>query len=287
MRSEQNGGEGSAEGHPWHELALRLLSEERPDGGRAELRLFAGEIPEDVPTAIPVPEGMAVVGGMVRSEARYGEAETEVVMDAPVGVEAVLEAYRGLMLSGEWSGQGWTERGWHSREERGFASRPVLESVVFCRGRHGPAIIVNADASGAGGSKVRLLLIPAGRDTPCAEEDPGWDRRPASVIPLLTAPPGSYGIDGGSASYGGNAESATTALKTDLSPAELAAHYASQFEAAGWTRLGDGSDGPLAWSSWEVTDEDGGVWKGVFFAARFPGSGGAYELQVSVRLVDA
>lgn len=43
----------------------------------------------------------------------------------------------------------------------------------------------------------------------------------------------------------------------------------------------------MAWSSWEVTDGDGGVWKGVFFAARFPGSGGAYELQVSVRLVDA
>lgn len=224
---------------------------------------------------------------MVRSEARYGEAETEVVMDAPVGAEAVLETYRELMLSGEWSRQGWTERGWHSREERGFASRPVLESAVFCRGRRGPALVVSPHAGEDGGSKVRLLLVPAGRDTPCADEDGGWGRRPASVIPLLTAPPGSYEMDGGSASYGGDAESATTALRTDLSPEELAAHYASQFEAAGWTRLGDGSDRPLAWSSWEVPDEDGGVWKGVFFAVRFPGFGGTYELQVSVRLVDA
>lgn len=292
MRLEQDGGEGAAEGHPWRELALRLLSEQRPDGARAELRLFAGEIPENVPTAIPVPEGMAVVGGMVRSGARYGEAETEVVMDAPVGAEAVLETYRALMRSEEWSGQGWTERGWHSREERGFASRPVLESAVFCRGRRGPALVVNADAGGVplredGGSKVRLLLIPAGRDTPCADEDRGWSRSPASVIPLLTAPPGSYEIDGGSSSYGGDAENATTSLRTDLSPEELAAHYASQFEAAGWTRVGEGSDGPLAWSSWEVPDEDREVWKGVFFAARFPGSGGCYELQVSVRLVDA
>lgn len=286
MRSEQDGGAESADGHLWQEIALRLLSERRPDESRAELRLFAGEIPEGVHTAIPVPEGMTVLGGMVRPGARYGEPEPEVLMDAPMGTEAVLEAYRALMGSGELARQGWTEQEWNAREERGFVSRPVLESAVFCRSRRGPALVVNADVGEDGGSAVRLSLIPAGRDTPCAYGDGDWGRT-ASVIPPLTAPPGSHEIDGGGSSYGGDAESATAGLRTDLSPEELAAHYAAQFEVAGWTRVGEGSDGPLAWSSWEVLGEDGEVWTGVFFAMRFPDSGGSYELQVSARLVDA
>ena len=286
MRSGQDGGVESADGHLWQKIALRLLSERRPDGARAELRLFAGGIPEGVPTAIPVPEGMTVLGGMVRPGARYGEPETEVVIDAPMGAEAVLAAYRALMGSGELAGQGWTEQGWNACEERGFVSRPVLESAVFCRSRRGPALIVNADAGEDGGSAVRLSLLPAGRDTPCAPADGGWSRT-ASVIPPLTAPSGSHEIDGGSSSYGGDAESATAGIRTDLLPEDLAAHYAAQLEVAGWARVGKGSDGPLAWSSWEVPGEDGEAWKGVFFAMRFPGSGGSYELQVSARLADA
>ncbi len=287
MRSKQDGGKGASEGQPWRELALRLLFERRPDGRRPELRLFAGGIPEDVPTAIPVPEGMTVVGGVTRSETRDFEPETEVVLDAPVGTGAVLEAYRETMLSEEWSGRGWAERGQTPRGERGFVSRPVPKSAVFCRGARGPALIVNADAGEDGGSDVRLLLIPEGRGAPCADEDGGRDRGTASVIPLLTAPPGSYEVGGGGSSHGGDAESATSTLETDLPPGELAAHYTSQLEAAGWARLGDGSDGPSAWTSWEVPAEDGGVWKGVFFAAKFPGVGSTYELHVSVRLMDA
>lgn len=286
MGSER-GGKGSAEGRPWREIALRLLSERGPDGAREPLRLFAGEVPEDVPTAIPVPEGMSVVGGMVRSAPRYGAPETEVVIDAPVGAEPAVEAYRALMASGGVAGEGWAERDWHARRGGGFMSRPVAETAVFCRGRRGPALLVDAEAGDGGGSEVRLSLIPAGRDTPCAHEEERRGRGPDSVIPVLVAPPGAHEVEGGSASFGGGAENATTALRTDLSPEDLAAHYASQLGAAGWTRTGEGSDGPVAWSSWEVADENGEEWKGVFFAARFPGSGGYYELQVSARQVDA
>lgn len=279
-------GEGSADGQTWREIALRLLSERRPDGAREDVRLFAGEVPEDVPTAIPVPEGMSVVGGMVRSAARYGAPETEVVIDAPLGTEAAVEAYRELMTSGGLASEGWTERDWHARRGGGFVSRPVAETAVFCRGRRGPALLVDAEARDGGGSEVRLSLIPAGRDTPCAHEEELRGRGPDSVIPVLVAPPGAYEVEGGSASFGGGAENATTTLRTDLSPEELAAHYASQLGTAGWTRTGEGSDGPVAWSSWEVADENGEGWKGIFFVARFPGSEGHYELQVSVRQVD-
>lgn len=286
MGSDRDG-RGSAGGHPWHEIALRLLSGRRPDGAKEDLRLFSGGVPEDAPTAIPVPQGMSVVGGIVRSEARYGEPETEVVLDAPVGAEAAVEAYRALMGSGELDGGRWAEQDWLARQGRGFVSRPVVETAVFCRGRRGPALLVDAEAGDDGGSEVRLSLIPAGRDTPCAYEEERRDRGPDSVIPALIAPPEAYEVEGGSASFGGSAESATTALRTDLPPGDLAAHYAAQLTAAGWGRADEGSDGPVAWSSWEVADKDGEAWEGVFVAARFPRSGRYYELQVSIRQVDA
>lgn len=282
----ERGGEGSAEGRLWREIARRLLSDRGPDGVREEVHLFAGEVPEEASVPIPVPEGMSVLGGMVRPGSRYGAPETEAVVDARVGAADAIEAYRALMGSGEWAAEGWAERRWPGRQERGFASVPVAESAVFCRGRRGPAIVVEADEADGGGSEVRLSLFPAGRDTPCAHEEERWGREPNSVIPLLLAPPGAREIEGGSASYGGGAESATAVLRSDLPPRDLAAHYAAQLEAGGWTRLDEGSDGPLAWSAWKVRDEEGEVWRGVFFAARFPGSGGSYELQVSARLAD-
>ena len=282
--AEQRGGGGWREGNPWHELALRLLSD-GPHGARDETRLFTGDQPEDLSTQLPVPEGMTVVGGIVRSGLRHGEPETEVVIDAPVSAEAVVETYRRVMRSEEWAGRGWTEQVWDPDREGGFASRPVIERATFCRSRRGPALIVGAHDREDAPTDVRLILIPAGRHTPCAPKAHG-DRGLFSIIPRLTPPPGAYSVDGGGGG-GTDSEHTSAALETDLSPGEVSAHYAAQLAYAGWTRTGEGSDGPLAWSAWEVPGEDGEQWSGLFFALKLPGARDLYELRVSIRLFES
>lgn len=276
--AEQEGGREPQEGVLWRELALRLLSGEEPVGPGEEPRLFAGEVPEDVAAEVPVPEGLTVVGGMVRSEAWRGEPETQVVLDAPVGAEEVLGAYRELL-----GPRGWTEQVW-PHEEGGFAFRPLLERAVFCRSRRGPALIVGAHARDGAPTDVKVVLIPAGRDTPCAPEERGPYPERHSVIPTLLPPPAAREYLGGmGGSYGPDSAESTATLRTDLAPEEVAAHYAAQLEGAGWRRGDEGSGGPLAWSTWETADEEGEVWAGVFSAVRLPGFEGFYELRVSAR----
>ncbi len=281
--AEHPGSGEQQEGNPWRELALRL-STDGPTGGRNESRLFAGDQPEDLSSELPIPEGMTVVGGIVRSGLRRGEPETEVLIDAPVRAEAVIETYRSLMRLEEWAGQGWTEQVWRMDEEGGFAFQPVIEHVTFCRSRRGPAITVGAYDREDTPTDVRLILIPAGRHTPCAPEaHRGHDL--FSIIPLLTPPPGAYSVDGGGGG-GTDSEDATAELETDLAPGGISAHYAAQLADAGWTRTGEGSDGPLAWSAWEVPGEDGERWNGLFSVLKFLEARDTCELHVSVRLVE-
>ena len=55
-------------------------------------------------------------------------------------------------------------------------------------------------------------------------------------------------------------------LVTALDLAAVAAHYARQLERVGWTRRsGDEGGSVLAWSAWDVVDEDGELWQGMLF----------------------
>jgi hypothetical protein len=135
---------------------------------------------------------------------------------------------------------------------------------------------------------ARIMLIPAGRDSPCAPEWHEPPSRRSSVIPTLLPPPRAREYLGGmGGSSGPDSEESTATLRTDLAPEEIAAHYAAQLGAAGWRRGDEGSGGPLAWSTWETADEGVEAWAGVFSAVRWPGFDGFYELRVSARLRSA
>ena len=61
-------------------------------------------------------------------------------------------------------------------------------------------------------------------------------------------------------------------VETELSRADLAAHYADQLTAANWTALEMGECGQSVWSTWRFTDEDGLIWDGFLIALDLPGN---------------
>ena len=87
-------------------------------------------------------------------------------------------------------------------------------------------------------------------------------------VPPLAVPPGVrlYPGSGGGSTHDW---SSNALAETELSPAELEAHFARQLEGHGWERLAGHAEGPLAWSLWRLPGE--GDWQGILTVAKWPG----------------
>ena len=285
------------------ELAARLLESHFPyDVAKRRPRVFAGRLPGDLPFEVPLPDGFVLVGSVV-SEQRRGRRMVEVVLDTDLPAGGARDTYRNLL-----SGSGWTEDlqarrpGGFVRGPRGFlislsrvlprSSRrlaPELRGLPACfRGdARRQSLIVSADEQRGIPTDVRLRLI-TGRN-PATHR---WRNDPEAlfVMPLLAPPPRSRGLDdrensgllappfdarhsGGD--YGGSGWEhdgaySFAALETDLDLASLTAHYATQLEAAGWSRSGEGMDGLQAWNIWTFSDNENRSWVAVFTALQVP-----------------
>jgi len=51
---------------------------------------------------------------------------------------------------------------------------------------------------------------------------------------------------------------------------------------ANWTKLDGGTNGPVAWHAWKLSDEDQQPWNGFFFVLKTPGKAQEYSLYVHV-----
>jgi hypothetical protein len=72
-------------------------------------------------------------------------------------------------------------------------------------------------------------------------------------------------------------------LTTELDLWAIAAHYAQQLEPAGWMRRDGGESGGMtAWSAWDVADEGGELWWGMFQAFHWPEAPGVYLLELHI-----
>lgn len=261
-------------------LALRLLAIDYLGEPQEEPpRLFVRRLPDEMLEEIPVPEGLTLVGSMVRSGWRGG-LETEMVLDAAVSAESVREAYRQRM----------TAAGWFERERPGprggFGSGPRRGRLVLCKSERGPSLMVTADDRQGEPTAVRLTLDTDRRNSPCVPHrhyGPDFDR---DVIPELEPPPGARYVERGwGSSQGEDIQESRATIEAATGLEGVAVHYAGQLEAGGWTHTGGGIDGPLASSAWELTEGEGQKWMGVFTALEVPETPRRYLLQVRASLI--
>jgi hypothetical protein len=105
-------------------------------------------------------------------------------------------------------------------------------------------------------------------------------------IPKLMPPDGAQQIlKGGNFSFAESFSSAFLDAKMDI--ATLSAHYAAQLEKAGWTRTGEGQDGPLAWHTWTFQDEGNEPGQGLFFLLKVPGAEHQHFMYVQAKSSNA
>ena len=264
------------------DLAERLLDHDyhvEVDSDRP--RLFLGELPTDIPADIPIPEGMALLGGLRLVRPYRGEPDAQVILEAEAGPEAVYAAFREHLAGSEWG-----EKRPFLAERGGFVHADSrMRPLTFCLSPRGPALFVSAHRRGeAQTTEVRLRLEGSSRDSPCAEDFDRYEYHERSILPALFPPEGVAQISGGGGG-GSDSEENRAHLRTGMSPAAIAGHYSAQLEEAGWTRMGGGEEGPTAWSGWTFEDEAGEGWVGTLVAMRPPARSRVCFVQLSASVV--
>jgi hypothetical protein len=254
------------------ELAERALSPpySGPVGEPQTVQLLPGAVPDDLPFALPRPPGSRLLGSVVRTSFGPGPGgpmrgeNVEIILDAPGAPSEIVSAFEGALAE-----QGWSvpDLGGPGRPG-GFVPTAVAASLTLCRSDRGPWLTLNVFPRPPGPNDVRLRLETS-FPGPCG----GIPPRPPSpiesdLLPTLEPPAGVnlQVVGGGGAPF---FRASDAVVETELSVAELEAHYARQLAAAGWQRQSDGGDDLVRWSRWALPGEGERV--GFFVVTAGPG----------------
>jgi hypothetical protein len=260
------------------ELADRILH--GSSGGiQTNLALLPGALPIGLPLGIVVPPGGRLLGSLVRTSQASGTTVT-IVLEAP---GAPADARAGLEAT--FTSQGWAAprpngfpfpqtssppSGFLPAEDASPASPPAVTTVTLCQ-ENGDSLGIATQATDTSTAWLSLSIARpndtgVGICTP-PREAPSFappsfpsmaTRSPgADLIPAMRAPegvhlqPGPGVVIGGMRTYGNEANAWTT-----LSTTVLEAHFASQLEAAGWSRIAGAGADRVAGSVWRVPSDE-------------------------------
>ena len=263
------------------ELALRLATYPN-DPSTQNAQLLPGQLPDQLPVDIPIPEGSYILGSLIRNP-----ESIDMLLNAHLSPEQVLSFYRqrmeakgwqttdiyrpnrgGFMPSGSRS-RGGNETFYQGLRDPSLTIKDLESSAPWHdevnRNRSGPVLTVNAYPDKGNMTDLRLNLNMNGPFPPGPL--PHMRGRPSrnifSLLPALEAPEGAEQTGGGGGGSLNSARSeATLVTNTDL--LALVAHYNRQLEQAGCVLIDEGLNGPLAWITWTLKEDDK-LWHGFFF----------------------
>ncbi len=262
------------------EFALRLATYPG-DPSTQDAKLLPGQLPDQLPVAIPFPEGSRILGSLIRNP-----QSITMFLDIHLSPEQVLAFYRqhmqiagwqttdiyrpdrgGFLSSGSRS-RGGNEIFYQGLQDPALAINALESSPIWDDDnsyRSGPSLTVNAFIGKDKGTDLRLNLemnssFPLG---PARHRRGHFSRNISSRLPAVEAPEGANQIGGGGGGSldGANAD-ATLETNKDLST--LAAHYKTQLQQAGCILSEEGQSGPLAWNTWTLKEDDDEQWHGFF-----------------------
>jgi hypothetical protein len=264
------------------ELALRLVR--YPNDPRTQnAQILTGRIPDQLPVDIPLPEGSRVLGSLIRNP-----ESIDMLLDTHLSPEQVLTFYRQRMQAAGWQttdiylpnrggfmSSGSRSRGGNETFYQGLRDPALTVNALGSssswgddsnRNRSGPSFTVNAYTGRGNITDVRLNLemnspFPPG---PPPHRRGRLSRNTFNLLPALVAPEGANHVGGSGSSSGSNIASSETTLETDYDLSTLAAHYKPQLEQAGCVLTEEVQNGPLAWFTWTLKDDDE-LWHGFFF----------------------
>jgi hypothetical protein len=237
--------------------------------GDMRVTLEVGALPQDLPIALPIPEGFDVLGSLVREE-RGELVSAQAVLDGP---ERTTDAFEALRTAFE-------ADGWVFLVDGGMSGFVPAQPNLFARAcaplgaddtpATRPMAFVYVSWVPGGRSDVRIDLSRDVWEGACTQgPEAEWGR--FAPVPALAAPEGAL-LTSPAAMYDMH-DAVAIAILRDLDDLGLiVAHYEMQLAGHGWTRVADeqGAErsGVSARSDWRRDDAQGHTWHLVFGADR-------------------
>ena len=216
-------------------LARRLLAPWGDNGG-ITVELTPRELPTGLPSELPLPAELTLVGSM----ANYGPdgelLHGQVVLDSRL---PAAETQRLLQES-------FANRGWKVQPQpgpAGFVPQNTHVAALYC-GPEGLSFIhMNSFGSPESHTDVRLEVNTQTMYSPCGDGSARSEEPQPSPLPTLSAPAATeVTLHGGN--FVGDQASSSAVLETEIPADELLRHFETQLEEAGWQRLeGQGQSG--------------------------------------------
>lgn len=255
------------------DLALRLLTlTYRCD--YEQLRLLPNRLPDDLPFALPLPEGARILGALNLAQSDDPEQPDLPGRLAPLAIILVETPYYPVeqgaqRLSAALEAQGWTQNVMPQHMRGGFAH--VVPNYNFMRfGSAANDYILSISPAPSASAQITTFSISVNQETSAPPQRRIDYREQRESIPALFPPPGATQQGGGGS--GGNGRSWVTAtLSTDHSVTEVMANYDRQLESGGWRRRSGGSSDSVGWSFWAFNDIEGAEGRGALAVLGDPG----------------
>lgn len=211
-------------------------------GGQREV-LHIGTVPEPLRTIVSGSDAR-VIGAVERS------SSITLALAARGGAASVEEAWEGHLEQA-----GWIRHTPQLEQRGGFVdSRSAAAETVFCSPTRESAVRLRAvDAPG----EETYVLLNYGSALPrryCGDAQPERERPPSHpYLPALPAPAGAIVTGGGTSSSGDEVQQSVN-VRSELSPAELIAHYGTHMREQGWTEVEQAAGDNIALSVWRKMD---------------------------------
>ena len=221
-------------------------------------QLLLGQLPDNLPFEIALPENITVIGSLVQG-APMG---TQILLDAAPPVEdAVAE------LSAAFEAQGLSTPETPMTHGNVFGSlMPGPLPTIYCDPDNDYFVTVTAADIDEDTADIRISYQEPeqrlGVYSPCNLPDSAMMGPNFDILPQLQAPKGVFvHRSGGGSGEGGNVYRSAD-MQTELSVAELAEHYHAQLQDAGWALVDTSQVEAVSWSVWDFTDDKGNDWIG-------------------------
>ena len=248
-----------------------LATDFRTGMGSGPPQLQLGSVPPLVVSEIDVPAGADVLGSLV-----YGQT-TDLLLIVPLPPDSARVALERSLV-----GRGWRRPPSPQRLTGGLLYGPVDYSPtrMMCKGSDAYVTITTSAKIGARASTMARVSFQNG-DSQCNMQERvvtmSTYSNPFAAVPPLYPPSGFSMTRCGSGING--AAQMTQTYATPLEPNELLAHYARQFEAAGWKSSGMPN---VRLGSWTGTDSTGKAREASLMISTIPGQKECYSLSLAV-----
>ena len=214
-------------------------------------------VPDGFPAELRPPAPATPVGGI------SGRRTSTAIFAFPGPEAETAKSYASLVTRAGWKLE---ER---HPEHEGFVHYVGEMATVYCR--DSSRLAFRRVRGATAGSWLRVEVHPGPRDQECGKP---WRPDPGEYplrLPRLVPPDGARTV-GGSSGSGSDGMTSSTRLVIPMGAADLAAHYAAQLSAAGWT-VGAPLAGPmLATRALTTRDTKGAEWRGTLTVVELAGS---------------